>query len=315
MNASRPPCAALGAGSLLLLALAAPAFAAEPLSLDSNPMPLLDVAATGIKPPGQEQTQRMRSFEMPPVEVTAQREMKEEQLVGPNKQPRWTATRSYTLSRVYVVPEGKIEAEYWFIPRWRKDHSIDMRSLYELEFGLPGRLQFDLYFRTDQTVRSGNNDFLVGGQFEVRWALADWGVLPGNPTLYFEYIQLEERANRIEPKLLLGGELAPRWHWAANFVWEQEIGKASRSEGETELAWTGAISYTVFDSLLAVGVETELNLSNQRGRRSSWDTSLLIGPSFKVKPLPELTVIIAPLFGVTDQSPDARVYFNVGWEF
>jgi hypothetical protein len=31
--------------------------------------------------------------------------------------------------------------------------------------------------------------------------------------------------------------------------------------------------------------------------------------------MPQFTVNLAPLFGVTDESATARVYLNLGWEF
>ena len=30
-------------------------------------------------------------------------------------------------------------------------------------------------------------------------------------------MSLEQRPDKIEPKLLVGGEIAPRWHWGLNF--------------------------------------------------------------------------------------------------
>ena len=57
---------------------------------------------------------------------------------------------------------------------------------------------------------------------ELRWALADWGKIWGNPTLYAEYKFADEHwgPDVYEFKLLLGDQFAPRWHWGVNFVWE-----------------------------------------------------------------------------------------------
>jgi len=41
----------------------------------------------------------------------------------------------------------------------------------------------------------------------------------------------------------------------------------------------------------------------------------LLGPSIQYRPLPQMTINFAPLVGLTDDSPDAQIYLNLGWEF
>jgi len=48
-------------------------------------------------------------------------ELFEEQRIGSYQQPRWTATRRFPTTRVYVVPEGKVEFEYWLRPTFNRD--------------------------------------------------------------------------------------------------------------------------------------------------------------------------------------------------
>ena len=72
----------------------------------------------------------------------------------------------------------------------------------------------------------------LGKRYGHRWALADWEKIWGNPTLYFEYITLEDRPDKIEPKLLFGGEAAEGWHWAANLVAEVELAAFRRPIAE-----------------------------------------------------------------------------------
>ena len=271
---------------------------AAPLSLQQSPQP------TSPQP-------RLRSYELPPVTVTGQKpsDLREEDRVGPYQQPRWTTVRRFPNTRVYVVPEGKIETELWFIPRFHRDGSTDSRALAEVEIGLPYRFQLDLYYRLD-TYTSGSAD--NGAQIELRWALADWGKIPLNPTLYAEYIVFEgDRPSIAEFKLLLGDQLAPRWHWGINLVTELETG------GEREYVYEidGGLSYTLIDEKFAVGVEAKIEFATTRDNRSDYDATILVGPSFQWKPLPQLTVNVAPLFGVESDDPMARVYLNVGWEF
>jgi hypothetical protein len=253
---------------------------------------------------------RLRSYELPAVNVVGQKtsELREEDRVGSYAQPRWTATRRFPNTRVYVVPEGKIEAELWFIPRFLKSGETNGRYLAEIEYGLPYRFQVDAYYRLDiDNAGNGQN----GAQFEVRWALADWGKILWNPTLYVEYIAHEDDPDGVEFKLLLGDELAPRWHWGVNLVTELETGGAREYTYEID----GGLSYTLLDEKVSVGAETKIEWISTQGSRSNYDTSIMVGPSVQWRPIPRFTVNLAPLFGVTSESATARVYLNLGWEF
>ena len=266
---------------------------------------------TPVAPPaGAVQPGKVRTYELPPVTVSGAKssELREEDRVGTYAQPRWTATRRFPNTRVYVIPEGKLEAELWFIPRFLKDGGTNGRYLAEIEYGRPYRFQLDLYYRLDiDKAGDGQN----GAQFEVRWALADWGKIWGNPTLYAEYIFHEHDADAIEFKLLLGDELAPRWHWGVNFVAELETSGAR----EYTYEFDAGISYTLIDEKLSVGAETKIEFTTVKGGRGDYETSVMVGPSVQWRPTPPLSINFAPLFGVSNDAPTARVYLNIGWEF
>lgn len=258
----------------------------------------------------------LTSWQLPEIVVQGQppAKLREEDRVGSYGQPRWTATRRFPTTRVYIVPEGKLELEYWLRATFNKDGTVKYRSLYEAEIGLPHRFQFDIYLRTDE-ARGGANDGEVyqSQQLELRYALADWGRLPGNPTLYLEWIRHDERdePDQIEPKLLFGGDLFPRWHWGVNFVGEFQTG----GELEREYSVRSGLSYTVRDSRLSVGTECQASFTDTREDRGDYETSVVLGPSLQYKPFPQFTMNTAPLFGVTDDSPTAQVWFNCGYEF
>jgi hypothetical protein len=253
---------------------------------------------------------RRPSYELPAVEVVGEPapELREEDRVGPYAQPRWTARRRFPGTRVYVRPPGTVEFEYWLRPTI-DEGDTEIRTLYEISIGLPYRFQLDLYLRTDS---DGNlEETFIGQQVEIRWALADWNRIWGNPTLYIEWVNLEQAPDKFEAKLLLGGEIAPRWHWGSNLVGEFETG----GEREYEYQLTGGVSYTVIDSVFSIGAEAMLILTDTQDDRGDFDTGVLIGPSLQWHPFEQLRIDFAPLVGVTSDSPDFRAFLVVGWEF
>jgi hypothetical protein len=302
---------ALIAGALM--GLAAPTFASPAFDLGPEPeinIPSYLLADAPPAPAPAPAPTHLRSFELPAVNVVGQKpsELREEDRVGSYGQPRWTATRRFPNTRVYVIPEGKLDAELWFIPKFNHDGSTEGRYLAEIEYGLPNRFQIDVYYRLDiDRAGDGQN----GAQFELRYALADWGKILFNPTLYAEYVAHEDDPDAIELKLLLGDELAPRLHWGVNLVAELETGGSREYTYEVD----GGISYTLLDEKFSVGAETKIEFVSTHGQRASYETSILVGPSVQWRPAPRLTVNLAPLLGVTPDSPTARVYLNIGWEF
>lgn len=251
---------------------------------------------------------------MPPVTVYGKAPLADDDRIGTYAQPRWTADRLFPNTRVYVIPEKTVQFEYWFRPTLRKDGKpTKFQSLYELEFGLPHRFQLDLYAVGDKTGPEGA--YAIDGQkVELRYALADWGKLWGNPTLYFEWGQKSGKSDTAEVKLLLGGGIASGWHWGSNLVWEQVTGGTR----ETERAWTVGISHTVRERKASVGIETHLAFVNELDashQRTDIETAFFVGPSFQFRPLPQVHLDIAPLFGVNDAADRTKLFVVFGWEF
>ncbi|MGH7145018.1 MAG: hypothetical protein ACREJ2_12950 [Planctomycetota bacterium] len=268
--------------------------------------------------PGAESTApspaRLPSYEMPPVTVEGVKpsSLREEDRIGDNLQPRWTATRRFGETRVYVRPPGDFEFEYWMIgysPRHNGTHHIE--NQYEVEMGLPYRFQIDLYLVSEQNGTSGSWQ-LTQQKLEGRWALADWGKIWGNPTLYLEWTAMNLEPDHLEGKLLLGDEIAPRWHWGANFVCENQMGW----HHEDSYEFTGGVSYTVVDEKFSVGGEWKfayVDDNTDRGHYTS-DESLL-GPSIQLRPLPQMHINVAGLLGTSKNSPELKVLMVMGWEF
>ena len=322
---------------VMLLALSATAVAQEEISVPPTwvePLPLPrslaepEQQAPPVGPGSRDQGDRQAARETVVVQAGP---IKEEDLVGPYKQPEWTQHRRFPTTRVYVQqPTGAVEFEQWFEIRIPKNHhpnnENEIRIREELEFGLGHRFQLDLYLIQ---VWNGLNDKTVNSldwraiSAELRYALADWDVIPGNPTLYFEYLVFNNDENTVEPKLLFGGQLASHWHWGLNLVYERELGLHSFRTEEFKIS--AGLSYSLVDTLLSAGVAIESSYEAEFDSGAAhvrWDGTggdrtreVLIGPSLQFRPIPRAHIDIEPLFGVTGESKRAKIFIVFGWDF
>ena len=245
--------------------------------------------------------------------VTAKRvsDYREEDLIGPYEQPQWTAVRRFPTTRVYVRPPGTFEFEYWKrLDFPSKSGPAEVVTQYEFEMGLPGRFQIDTYVVSNQQGNGGESTF-NGEMFEVRWAFADWGKIWGNPTLYLELATQDQAPDKIEGKLLLGGDLSPGWHWGSNLVFEHETGGERTNEHEI----TAGVSRVLKDERLSLGGELKASLTNTRDDRSDFTKELLIGPSLQYRPTRNVHLDLVTMAGIGPDSPDAEAFFVLGYEF
>ena len=303
------------------IALAAAA-ASFPLSAaDSVPPNPAQHVGDGKNASG-ESTSAVHSWEMPAITVQGQRsDLREQDLIGSYGQPRWSARRRFTETRAYVVPEGQIEFEYWLTV---KDHARNAEGAdkttkvtqqYELEIGLPYRFQLDLYQAWEKKygqadVNNETNE-LAETKFEVRWALADWDEILFNPTLYAEWANVNGGADVAEFKLLLADDLASRWIWAVNAVYEFEVGGDLMRNMEI----TGGIAYAIKDSVFSLGLEVKAGWENTKADRNDYTNEVIIGPSIQYRPLPQMHIDLAVMAGLTEESPVSKTVMIAGWEF
>lgn len=256
---------------------------------------------------------RRSTYEMEPIVVQGEPlpRYRTDELIGDYAQPRWTAQRLFPGTRVYVIPKGEVDIEQWFrfeTPKNGGPTTVTTQS--EIEFGLPHRLQLDLYAtQMHDTGVAGSGS--TGASAEIRYAFADWGKLFGNPAIYLEYTTLSGQPDLVEGKLLLGDALAPGWHWGVNLSVEQQT-SGTRT---TEKQFTAGVSRTVIDHQLDLGLETRLGWTDARGSRGHYARDLQVGPSLRVRPLPQMHIDFAPLFGTTSDSMKVNSYVIFGWEF
>ena len=128
------------------------------------------------------------SIEVPAMVVIggAQSGPAEEQPADETGRPNWTSHRRFGTTRVYIQKAPwEIGIEQWWRVRDNRDGTVQHKFQEEIEIGLPFRMQLDIYgdWFADGDSRAQYGDTA----FELRWAMADWGRIPLNPTLYAEY--------------------------------------------------------------------------------------------------------------------------------
>jgi hypothetical protein len=82
-----------------------------------------------------------------------------------------------------------------------------------------------------------------------------------------------------------------------------------------ELEWTLGLSHTLSDDKFSLGVESKFAIEDEKGGRGDWGEDLRIGPSLQWRPLPQMHIDVAPLFGITGDSKRADIFVVAGWEF
>ncbi|HSU67736.1 MAG TPA: hypothetical protein VLJ39_12750, partial [Tepidisphaeraceae bacterium] len=163
----------------LFLPEANPDGAVKPLMLGPIANPAEEFRQpTSAPAPASDEGGLTHAWQMPAVNVIGSG-LREEDRIGTYGQPRWTADRRFAETRVYVRPEGSLQFEYWFIPTVNRKGPTDFETQFEVEFGLGYRLQLDIYLNPTWTGSGGSTN--VNEALELRYALADWGKLWGNP--------------------------------------------------------------------------------------------------------------------------------------
>lgn len=201
-----------------------------------------------------------------------------------------------------------------------------------------GRFQLDLYANT-LFERQGFNSTLEirSWSAELRYALADWGVIPTNPTLYLEYIlwnnqpgaEADQAAASVEGKLLLGDDLGDYWHWGSNLFCKHTLNGSVLETGVTL-----SVFRTIVDGALSAGFATQYSYESDAdpGNVHIRFRGLYVGPSLQFrfaqreteeevngvktkKMRPRAHLDVEPIFGVTHESDEARVQIVFGWDF
>ena len=202
-------------------------------------------------------------------------------IVGPYNQPRWSARGRFSADTdVYVLPPYSLFLDLDYhgtFPRHRgkPDHVF----VQEIELGLPHRFQVAWEFYQE----------LINGQLQLqqtliqaRYAFANWGKIPLNPTILGEYKwglgtnfsdtgdtgEGESHGPRrvsdsYELRLLLGQEIGKLIEFAGNIFFEQAVNGVR----EREMGFSTAWSYALRGEALKVGVETSDANESEHGAK------------------------------------------------
>lgn len=230
----------------------------------------------------------------------------EDRPAGKFGEPEWVKQRRFSLTRIYVQKDPwEMGVEQWYRVRTYDGGRVTQRAQSEFEMGLPFRMQIDLY---EKTIHDNSND--QGWQqdefaVELRYALADWNVIPLNPALYCEYAFANEGSDIIESKLLFGDDFGIGWHWGVNFIHETQVW----GDRTHEFAISGGISKTIVDSCFSVGAEGKWSKVNGEGSEA------ILGPSFQWRPTENTHLDLVALGGLTDASPNFEGWLIFGLDF
>lgn len=269
-----------------------------------------------------------------------------EDLIGPYHQPRWSARGRFSSETdVYVLPPWTFYADLDYqltVPReGRATHLFTQ----ELELGLPYRFQiayennFEVIGRRAQTTVQ---------TIEARWAPANWGKIPLNPTLFAEYKfgvgqqraesegeeDVKEKKPEPEDEAEAGGASAKEEkesrqgsrssripnsfevrlllgeQFGAHTQWALNLFHEQELGGdrETETGFSQALSYALQEETLRVGVEMQFIRATERGSRGDPTYEFDIGPSLSWKPSRRTRLDVAALFGTTEDSPVLKLF-------
>lgn len=238
------------------------------------------------------------------VEGEKPAESYEDQKVGDYLQPRWTA-RHRGFVRAYVRPKGMVEFLTYFDVKNYADGNSKIRTTYEIETGLGRRFQLDLYFSTEHTTVD-DKTVIRGLSVELRYALADWGKIFANPTLYLEYWYVKKGGPCGEIKALFSGNLAPGLWGSLNLVYEKYFKK-----DKIEYKALFAIDKLIKEKALSLGIGGlyEFEIENK-----AEEANLFIGPRLTIKPHKRVDIDITPTFGVNAGAPPTRIFAFLGFE-
>ncbi len=245
--------------------------------------------------------------------------------------PGFSRSRFSNLTQAYVLPPGAVFAGLIYEGDALKFNRPDHTLTQEIEIGLPNR--FGIAFENSvENFRGHTQDRTFSA--ELRYALADWNVIPLNPTIFVEYkfglgdilhdegppaplgkgealaflMEHKPLPDAVEVRFLFAQDFSNEVEWAANIFVEQEIG----GDRGREVGFAQSVMFPLLlpNERLKVGAEMQYTSFTDSGLREEGTQSarVVIGPTVAWKPSKNTRLDVSPLFGVTDDAPRASVF-------
>jgi hypothetical protein len=238
----------------------------------------------------------------------------ENKTMGRYQQPEWTARRRFVMTSVYVQPEGQMEFEFGYDASSYSGLPSTRRWAQEIEIGLPHRFQLNLEnsyqdFRADDPGKKAWHEESFTP--ELRYALADWGKLPLNPAVSVGWKANVGQADAVDFQLLVADELSPKWHWGSALLYERQLGKPDFRE----YALSAGLSYSLRNEQLNVGAEFKYSHTVNDPVMGRAQDRVAVGPSLQWRPVDQMHLDVAPLWGIGSRAPRLEVFIFVGFEF
>ena len=250
--------------------------------------------------------------------------------------PALSRSRFSNLVNAYVLPPWAVFAGLIYQGDALRFNRPDHRFTQEIELGLPYRFGVAIENQIE-TFRGTTQERTFS--IEGRYAFADWGKIPLNPTIFAEVkfgigdilhdegppapagkgeaqAFLNEHnplPDAIEIRLLLAEEFFGKLEWALNGFFEQEVG-GDRGR-EYGFAQSVMVPVLLSKERLKVGAEMQLTTFTDKGIRDDPSYRFIIGPTVAWKPTANTRFDVSPLFGVTDDAPRASVFAVFSWVF
>jgi len=287
------------------------------LSVAAASLPRLSAAQTITQLPAQEVRERPAG----------------EELIGPYAQPRWSARGRFSADTdVYVLPPYSFYFDLDYNGTFPRKGQPDHLFVQEYELGLP--CQFQVGWEFYQEAINGHRQ-IPFTLIEGRYAFADWGKIPLNPTLLAEFkwgtgkdyfgketdrgaggdsgeeSVTKNISNSYEVRLLLGQEIGKSVEFASNIFFEQKLS----GDREREVGFSTAWSYALRGEALKLGLETKYSNESQPSKRHLARNIFQLGPAFTYKPSPHTRIDVAPLAGIGHDSPYLETFLIFSIDF
>jgi hypothetical protein len=243
----------------------------------------------------------------------------------------FSRTRFSPLTTSYVLPPWNFYFGTIYEGDAFRHGPPDHLFTQEMELGLPHRFGVATEMSFERFNGGGGPSSI---SVEGRYAFADWGKIPLNPTLFAEYkfgvgtIRHEEgpppppgeeeeeagppsKPDAYEFRLLLADEFFQRFEWSMNLFFEMEpTGDRGREWGAAQSIVTPVL---LPREQLKVGVEMQYKNFTVKDTRGDPEHGFVIGPTVAFRTSKKTRLDFSALAGCTDDSPRVQFFAVFSW--